>query len=105
MLLQNAEGLRLPNYDLELSMMVNNAKQAYELFIPLIKLTTLEYEPTTLLNEDFQEMNVSIPKSLVNFLQDMHQQISTSNLQFKTEILNAMAASLNSSQIQLMPLI
>jgi hypothetical protein len=86
MLLKNAEGLRLPNYELELSLMANNAKQAYELFIPLIKLMTMEYERTTTINNDSQEMSISIPKSLINFLQGMHQQINISNLQYKNEI-------------------
>jgi hypothetical protein len=93
MLLKNAEGLRLPNYEHELSQMASSAKQAYELFIPLIKLMTLEYERTIITKENSQELNINIPNSLINFLQDMHQQINSSNIQFKNEILNAVTAS------------
>jgi hypothetical protein len=61
MLLKNAEGLRLPNYEYELGQMANSAKQAYELFIPLIKLMTMEYERTITTSENSQELNVNIP--------------------------------------------
>jgi hypothetical protein len=93
MLLKNGEGLRLPNYEYELGQMANSAKQAYELFIPLIKLMTMEYERTITTSENSQELNINIPSSLINFLQDMHQQTNSTNLQFKNEILNAITAS------------
>jgi hypothetical protein len=54
---------------------------------------TLEYERKTKATEETQEIKMGITQNLMNFLQDMHQQINTSNHQHKVEIITTIQAS------------
>jgi hypothetical protein len=87
MLMEFGEGQRLPNFELDLNTCITSAKEAYNLILPLIRLLMVEYEKKLNNVEEDTKVSVEVPPKLLNFIQNMWDQVSNSQLQYKKELM------------------
>jgi hypothetical protein len=93
MLVESGEGQRLPNLELHLNSCLKSVKEAYNIVIPLVRLLTLEYEKRFANNEEVNKVSVKAALKLMIFMQNMWDQVSNSQLQYKEEPTEAIQAA------------